>query len=87
VKSSHDIEFRATTNDDYQGSMSKREFLPPDEGLEVSFPRHNEDGKWRDIEVLTTKNEDIVTKYHPDSAVKHWWIMRTVMPDGIWENW
>jgi len=82
VKSLNEIEFRGTTNEDYLGSMSKREFLPPDEGLEIKFPR---DGK--DVDILKIGTEELVTKYHPESAVKHWWIMRTVMPDGIWENW
>ena len=67
--------------------MSKREFLPPDEGLEITFPRYAGEGKWRKVDILTVKTEDLVTRYHPESAVKHWWIMRTVMPDGIWENW
>jgi hypothetical protein len=87
VKSTNEIQFRATTNDDYLGSMSKREFLPPDETLEIKFPRYAGEGKWRDVDILKVGSEDLVTQYHPESAIKHWWIMRTVMPDGIWENW
>jgi hypothetical protein len=87
VKTSNEIEFRATVNDDYQDSMSKREFLPPDENWEIKFPRRAGEGKWRDVDILKVGKEDMVTKFHHESAIKHWWIMRTVMPDGIWENW
>jgi len=38
-------------------------------------------------EVLTRGQEWKVEKYHPAAAKRHWKIMRTVLPDGVWENW
>jgi hypothetical protein len=38
-------------------------------------------------EVLTRGQQWKVEKYHPDAAKRHWRVMRTVLPDGVWENW
>jgi hypothetical protein len=26
-------------------------------------------------------------RFHEEGAVSHWRIMRTVLPDGVWEMW
>ena len=34
-------------------------------------------------------NADVgeLEKFHEDGAVSHWKIMRTVLPEGVWEMW
>ncbi|KAF2843232.1 spermine/spermidine synthase family protein [Patellaria atrata CBS 101060] len=84
TKSTEPLTFRYPTENDFRGSMSRREFLYPKPDLEVQFPPTVE-GK--EAKVLKRGGEGEVEKYHQASAVSHWHIMRTVLPDGVWENW
>ncbi len=93
VKNVHDAEsskskgpafqFRKAREEDFLGSLSRRHYLQPKEELEVPFtytkPVEGEE-EWR----LDTKE---LEKYHEESAVGHWRVMRTVLPDGVWEMW
>lgn len=39
-------------------------------------------------EGILTKNEtEKLEKWHEESALGHWGIMRVVLPDHVWENW
>jgi hypothetical protein len=88
TKSTANIEFRMTTNEDYLGSMARRKFLPPDESLEMQLVEiGGQDRRWTHEEILQRGNESIVEEYHSEAAIRHWEIMRTVMPAGIWELW
>jgi hypothetical protein len=72
------------------GSLSRKEFIPPDKELEMFFPqiRGGEAKYMKTNDLLLTRgNEQIIEKYHHQSAVRHWTVMRTVLPDAIWENW
>jgi len=75
-------------NEDYLDSMSRRQFLPPDEGLEIELPSiGGGDRKWTHWDVLMRGNESVVEEWHREAAVRHWGIMRGVLPAEIWENW
>jgi hypothetical protein len=72
------------------GSLSRKEFIPPGKELEILFPQiHGGQAKYmKPSELLLTRgNEQIIEKYHQQAAVRHWGIMRTVLPDAVWENW
>jgi spermidine synthase len=81
------IEWRQTTNQDYLGSMARRQFMPPDEGYELELPKILGDKKYQAWDILTKSNETILDEFRVDSGLKHWKVMRTVLPDAIWENW
>jgi len=84
----HPIVYRLPKNEDYQGSMARRSFLPPDDGLEIHLRELGiVESRWKDEEVLRRGNESMVEKYHRQAATHHWAIMRTVMPDIVWEMW
>jgi spermidine synthase len=82
------IEWRLTTNDDYLGSMARREFMPPDEGYEIAFPTSIiGEVKYEPWHILTKSNETVLEEFRTKSALRHWDIMRTVLPAPIWETW
>jgi spermidine synthase len=81
------IEWRATTNEDYLGSMARRAFMPPDEGYELELPKIFGERKYLASDILTRANETALEEFRLDSALRHWKIMRTVLPDKVWENW
>jgi hypothetical protein len=88
VKTPTEIEWRLTTNEDYLGSIARRQFLPPDEGMEIKLVDIGPgDRRWTQQDILTRGNTSVIEDFHPEAAMKHWRIMRTVMPAAVWENW
>ncbi|EKG15254.1 Spermine synthase [Macrophomina phaseolina MS6] len=75
------IRFRQPVDADYLGSIVRRRTLYPAADLEVKFKP--DEG----AELLTEENVAVLEKGHKESAVSHWRIMRTVLPDKIWELW
>jgi hypothetical protein len=89
VKNDHNrgklaIKFREADEDDFKGSIARRNFLRPrdDHEVQYEFVPQEHGGK-------VMKKGDIgeLEKYHKEGAVSHWRIMRTVLPDGVWEMW
>ena len=88
VKTNTPIEFRPAKKEDYLGSITRKHFIIPVEGQEVKLVEiGGQDRRWQHTDILTRGNESIIEEYHPQSAMRHWQIMRTVMPAGVWENW
>lgn len=77
-------EFRAPVESDFLGSYARQRFL---------FPRYeiNLEKYWADIaddsyEILTESNIGKLNAWQKISAVGHWGVIRTVVPDVVWEN-
>ncbi|KAF2663283.1 spermine/spermidine synthase [Microthyrium microscopicum] len=82
------LEFRLATNDDYLDSMARRAYLPPDDGLEIHLPNiGGGERKYTEVDMLKRGQESEVAEYHDEAAIKHWVVMRKVMPAAVWENW
>jgi hypothetical protein len=81
------LTFRKPTNADWMGSLSRREFIPPAKNLEIHMADIRGEAKWKTQEILKRGEEVKVEKYHNEAAIRHWRIMRTVLPDAVWENW
>ncbi|RDI87014.1 putative oxalate decarboxylase [Venturia inaequalis] len=81
------LTFRKPTRADWMGSLSRREFIPPAETLEIHMADIHGEVKWKTQEILKRGEEAKIEKYHKEAAIRHWKIMRTVLPDAIWENW
>ncbi|EMD92854.1 hypothetical protein COCC4DRAFT_170184 [Bipolaris maydis ATCC 48331] len=78
------IRFRNAKPADYLGSIARRNFLQPQENLEVKYEYvPKEDGG----KVMGNADVGELEKFHRDGAVSHWKIMRTVLPSGVWEMW
>lgn len=77
--------FRDPVEADCLGSQARRYHLLPQHEIEASYF----DGRASDEEsgVLRRGQTQKLEAFQRESAVGHWRIMRTVLPDTIWENW
>ncbi|KAH9875503.1 hypothetical protein J1614_004239 [Plenodomus biglobosus] len=75
------VTFRTATAQDFLGSIARRNFLQPQDELEVKY-EYVAGGK-----VMGRKDVGELERFHKRGAVSHWEIMRTVLPKGVWEMW
>ncbi|KAF2139126.1 uncharacterized protein K452DRAFT_290224 [Aplosporella prunicola CBS 121167] len=75
------IEFRKPGRADWLGSIVRKRTLLPGKELEVAFSP--DEG----AQLLTGETVEVLEKGHKASAVSHWRIMRTVLPDAVWQLW
>ncbi|KIX10575.1 uncharacterized protein Z518_01659 [Rhinocladiella mackenziei CBS 650.93] len=74
------VKFRKPMAADFLGSGARREFLlPKHEILPETFEKNGD--------VLKSGNTKQLEQWQAKSALGHWNVMRTVLPDAIWENW
>ncbi|KAK0991225.1 hypothetical protein LTR91_008640 [Friedmanniomyces endolithicus] len=86
---------------DWLGSRNREQFLLPREEFEIAFPysfpregagaggsgREGE-GKEEGKEMVLRKGEEgLWRRQQEESAIKHWQIMRRVLPGAVWEMW
>lgn len=77
------VTFRAPTEADYLGRKSARHYLVPNPAHEVALPEAE-----AGIEgVLGSDELDDWSAHQTGSAIRHWRIMRKVLPDFVWELW
>jgi hypothetical protein len=76
------LTFRHPTPADYLGSGARQQYLFPKHELEIRKEVFELDGP-----VLKRGQTSQLERWHRRSAVGHWRIMRTVLPDVVWENW
>jgi len=84
TKSTTPYNFRAPVGSDFLGSYARQRFL---------FPRYeiNLEKYWADIAddsyvILDESNIGKLNGWQKLSAVGHWDVIRTVVPDRVWEN-
>lgn len=78
------VQFRSAKSADYLGSIARRNFLEPQENLEVKYEFVSKEDGGR---VMGNADVGELEKFHKDGAVSHWRIMRNVIPGGVWEMW
>lgn len=84
-KSNEDFTFRNPIEADYLKSGARRHHLFPRHEIDAAlFEKGGEPG---DLEILKRGRTEKIQAFNKDSAVGHWRIMRTVLPDSLWENW
>lgn len=82
TKNEHPVKFRKATAADMLQSRTREHFLPPrHEVFESDFKAEGE------VQTLRKNDTSALEKFHETSALGHWEIMRTVLPDLVWENW
>ncbi|ORY18239.1 S-adenosyl-L-methionine-dependent methyltransferase [Clohesyomyces aquaticus] len=78
------IAFREPVLEDFSGSIARQNFLAPKEELEIMF-------EYKTVEqggsVMGKSDVGELEEWHKLGAVSHWRIMRTVLPDQVWELW
>lgn len=82
LKTDDKIIFRKPVEADYLKSISRRQFLVPQH--EVPFSAFS---TLDDVGILRANETDKLAKWHDQSALRHWEVMRTVMPSEIWNQW
>lgn len=84
-KSASPLAFRDPVEEDFLGSQARKHHLLPRYEIQQSyFDRAALSAERR---VLTRDNTEILESYRQASALGHWRIMRTVLPDFVWEHW
>ncbi|KAJ4355468.1 uncharacterized protein N0V89_003484 [Didymosphaeria variabile] len=78
------LTFRAATEKDIMESLARRSYLQPKKELEINYEYVPRSQGGRE---MTRADVGELEKYHKEGAVSHWRIMRTVLPDGVWEMW
>jgi hypothetical protein len=77
------ISFREPTERDLLNSPSRNAFLMPQHEVRESDFMTGEEG-----EGILRKNEtERLVKWHAMSAAGHWTVMRTVLPEVVWNAW
>lgn len=84
-KSNGTLKFRKPVEADYLKTGARRHHLLPQ--FEIDAAVFETGGEPRDLETLKRGRTKDIQSSHKDSAVGHWGIMRTVLPDSVWENW
>ncbi|KAF2858915.1 S-adenosyl-L-methionine-dependent methyltransferase [Piedraia hortae CBS 480.64] len=70
-----EVRFREPTERDYLGSRMRRKYLVPREEWEREFPAADGVG------------EGDVKAQQEENALRHWWMMRDMIPAALWEVW
>ncbi|KAH8701819.1 spermine/spermidine synthase family protein [Talaromyces proteolyticus] len=78
------LNFRAPQPNDYLGSKSRKAYMYPQHEINPNiFGAGDTD---TNQQVLQIGKTELLKKYHTQSAIGHWKIMRTVLPAKVWEN-
>lgn len=81
-KSPTTLTFRAPTTKDYLQSSARQEFLHLNNEIpEAEFLSGD------DATILRKNDTSVVAKWHEQSALGHWAVMRTALPAKVWEQW
>lgn len=81
-KAAGSFSFRQPTRADFLGSQARQHhLLPRHEVNPTSFV--NQYGK----DIVRENNTQELAKAQIESALGHWKVMRSVIPDAVWENW
>ncbi|KAI0888434.1 S-adenosyl-L-methionine-dependent methyltransferase [Annulohypoxylon maeteangense] len=83
TKTDEKVTFRKPTDADFLGSLSRKAYL---------FPKHEVDessfsATAADAGILRVNETEKLVKWHDQSALGHWAVMRTVLPKNVWQQW
>ena len=81
LKSTRPITFRQPMEADFLGSVARQHRLLPQNEIPLDY--FDKLG----TKVLKRSNMHELEAFQVESAVGHWNVMRTILPDFVWENW
>ena len=79
------IIFRDPTEADFLGSQARKRHLLPKHEIEESY--FDRVSLAKETTMVRRGQMKLLEAYQRGSALGHWRIMRTVLPDFVWENW
>ena len=85
-KSKAAFRFRKPVQADFLGSQAREEVLLPEHEIEASYFERARGPGLRPA-VLRRRQTARLVGLQQQSALNHWYIMRTVIPGFVWENW
>ncbi|KAI1342987.1 S-adenosyl-L-methionine-dependent methyltransferase [Xylariaceae sp. FL0016] len=82
TKSDEKVTFRDVVERDYLQSLARQAYLVPKYEVQDSvFSSKDEVG------ILRSNETEKLAQWHDKSALGHWAVMRTVLPNEIWQRW
>lgn len=81
-KSAETFTFRIPSEADFLGSSARQEYLLPRNEIEDVARMVNAKGQ-----IIRNGHTEALAASQMSSAMGHWHVMRTVLPDLVWENW
>lgn len=86
------ISFRTPTERDLLNSPSRQAYLLPqhevrDEDFAAVDDDDDADAGAGAAAILRRNETERLAKWHETSALGHWRVMRTVLPDAVWQAW
>ena len=84
-KTPEDFTFREPVEADFLGSPARRQHLKPQHEIPTSYFKAGRQHKGEILRRGRITQE--MQESTMASAVGHWYLMRTVLPDVVWENW
>lgn len=81
------ISFRTPNERDLLNSPSRRAFLLPQHEVMEANLKLGEKEEGEEGGVLRKNETERLVKWHEMSALGHWTVMRTVLPEAVWEAW
>ncbi|KAI0968200.1 S-adenosyl-L-methionine-dependent methyltransferase [Xylaria arbuscula] len=82
VKTDDEITFRRPIESDYLQSLARRQFLVPQHEVPLSAISTRDE-----VGTLRANETEKLAKWHDQSALRHWEVMRHVIPSEIWNQW
>ncbi|KAI1291453.1 S-adenosyl-L-methionine-dependent methyltransferase [Xylaria venustula] len=82
VKTDDEITFRRPVESDYLQSLARRQFLVPQHEVPLSAISARDE-----VGTLRVNETETLAKWHDQSALRHWEVMRNVIPSEIWNQW
>ncbi|KAI1760283.1 S-adenosyl-L-methionine-dependent methyltransferase [Hypoxylon sp. FL1150] len=83
TKTGEKVNFREPKEADYLQSLARRAFLLPKHEVDESAFS----AAAADAGILRVNETEKLSEWHDKSALGHWAVMRTVVPNYIWQNW
>jgi spermidine synthase len=79
-KTNSPISFRKPQEADFLGSGARKAYMVPKHEIPLAAFDHT-------VHVLQKGKTKQLEQWQTKSALGHWRLMRTVLPDAVWENW
>ncbi len=76
------VAFRKPVTADLLNSRARRQFLLPAHEVVDSDFRTDEEAR-----LVRNNDTEQLSRYHDETALGHWAVMRRVLPAKVWENW
>jgi hypothetical protein len=86
TKQRGNLSFRKPNQRDLLNSPSRQAFLPPQHEVKRSDFAKSDESEGGDG-ILRRNATEGLAKWHEMSALGHWTVMRTVLPEVVWEAW